>query len=123
MPHNTPQKTSAACDGAMGFLALYTALVLVLLLIGCTGAPTVQAFGNAACPDKCGNLRIQFPFGIGPGCYRDPDFELICNKTTQPPKLFLRDRNTEVVHSIDPSYIYSKSGIYVFEVVWTVKGL
>ncbi|GJM97946.1 hypothetical protein PR202_ga14912 [Eleusine coracana subsp. coracana] len=50
----------------MRFLALDGVLVLFLLLIGCNGAPTVQAFGNAACPETCGNLRFQFPFGIGP---------------------------------------------------------
>ncbi|KDO39343.1 hypothetical protein CISIN_1g044312mg, partial [Citrus sinensis] len=31
-----------------------------------------------ACPDRCGDVGIQYPFGIGAGCYFDESFEVVC---------------------------------------------
>ena len=49
------------------------------------------------CPSSCGNVDITYPFGVGPGCFRQ-GFELTCNYTTQPPKLFLGNSTTQVNH-------------------------
>ncbi|KAH7838774.1 hypothetical protein Vadar_030987 [Vaccinium darrowii] len=35
-----------------------------------------------SCPDKCGNLTIPFPFGIGKHCYLDETFGVECNKSS-----------------------------------------
>nr|GMD99822.1 wall-associated receptor kinase 5-like [Ipomoea batatas] len=36
------------------------------------------------CKEKCGNLTIAYPFGIGkPGCYLDKPFRVYCNSSTQ----------------------------------------
>ncbi|TVU04450.1 hypothetical protein EJB05_49976, partial [Eragrostis curvula] len=47
----------------------------------------------AHCPSTCGDVDIIYPFGIGPGCFRQ-GFELTCDHTSQPPKLYFLGNNT-----------------------------
>ncbi|CAL4924299.1 unnamed protein product [Urochloa decumbens] len=44
------------------------------------------------CQDKCGNISIPYPFGINAGCFLQ-GFEVVCNGTFEPPRLFLAADN------------------------------
>lgn len=67
------------------------------------------------CPSRCGNLSFEYPFGIGSGCYRDPDFGLTCDDTVQPPRLYLQDAITEVTDDID-AFTYGSTRFMSFSV-------
>ncbi|KAL6845656.1 hypothetical protein ACP4OV_024479 [Aristida adscensionis] len=80
----------------MAVSAMLETLLLLLLSQFLAAAPmmvlsdTLAPPSPASCASQCGNISIPYPFGIGPGCYRD-GFRLVCNDTYSPPKLFLGD--------------------------------
>ncbi|XP_051151445.1 wall-associated receptor kinase-like 8 [Andrographis paniculata] len=51
------------------------------------------------CPNKCGNLKVPYPFGIGveAGCSINPSFDISCNTSFNPPKAFLGADQFEVL--------------------------
>ncbi|XP_021734429.1 wall-associated receptor kinase-like 1 [Chenopodium quinoa] len=78
-------------------------LCLLLLLLQLESFLWLAAGGNISmpnCPDHCGNVKIPYPFGIGPNCYHDKWYEIICNSNNNSvlsPKPFLRHFNLEVL--------------------------
>ncbi|KAJ4974418.1 hypothetical protein NE237_007592 [Protea cynaroides] len=75
-------------------LVLVLVLLLVLLLIQLsTAATTASPMVKTGCSEKCGNISVPYPFGMGDeNCYRDGSFKVICNSTSyDPPKLFTGD--------------------------------
>ncbi|URD89476.1 OsWAK receptor-like protein kinase, partial [Musa troglodytarum] len=65
---------------------------------GCTEIASTKApFALPSnCTKRCGTIDIEYPFGIGTGCYRE-GFNLTCTySTTKPPRLFLGDGKLEI---------------------------
>ncbi|CAO2148068.1 unnamed protein product [Urochloa humidicola] len=63
-----------------------------------TEAPTQIGLPN--CSTTCGDVRVPYPFGISPGCYR-PGFNLTCDDTSHnPPRLLLNSDGTLQVVAI-----------------------
>jgi hypothetical protein len=42
---------------------------------------------SSNCPDKCGDVHIPYPFGVGAGCSLNQSFALTCDNKTSPPSL------------------------------------
>ncbi|MQM15964.1 hypothetical protein Taro_048917 [Colocasia esculenta] len=68
--------------------------ISVLLLMKILVMTTMPAVAEASttkntllphCQDKCGNITIPYPFGVGEGCFRE-GFEVRCDYSASPPK-------------------------------------
>ncbi|KAK3002820.1 hypothetical protein RJ639_018775 [Escallonia herrerae] len=59
---------------------------VLLLLIFCLLFRIQEATAPIAkpgCQERCGNLIVPFPFGIGAGCYLDKTFRVICSEDAE----------------------------------------
>jgi hypothetical protein len=83
-------------------VAAVAAILLLLLLppppLGAKAARAPAAAGTRSkCTALCGNISIPYPFGVEPGCYHDGGFNLTCDHSYSPPKLFLGDGTVQVL--------------------------
>jgi hypothetical protein len=62
---------------------------------GILHVPSAVELARARCPSACGDVVILYPFGIGAGCFRQ-GFELICDKDTTSPRLFLGNSTIQI---------------------------
>ncbi|XVF11594.1 hypothetical protein REPUB_Repub08aG0040500 [Reevesia pubescens] len=74
------------------FVTRHNSLLIKLkwiVLASFLSSPAAMA-GNAkpGCQQSCGNLTVDYPFGVGKGCFMQ-GFEISCNDSYNPPKPFL----------------------------------
>ncbi|KAL9266081.1 Wall-associated receptor kinase-like 8-like protein [Drosera capensis] len=74
---------------------------LILLIICLLGSMSVAAAFDIArpgCKDTCGNVKIAYPFGIGPECAYSSWYEVVCDASFSPPKPMLQKLNFQVIN-------------------------
>ncbi|CAA3017624.1 wall-associated receptor kinase 2-like [Olea europaea subsp. europaea] len=86
---------------------LFHIFFLLSLLSNTIAVPSHRPPG---CPSRCGNVEIPYPFGIGPYCSMDWNFEIICLNSSNPPKPYLEIEFR--TYEVEPVHI-----TYQFEVV------
>ncbi|XP_047942939.1 wall-associated receptor kinase-like 6 [Salvia hispanica] len=65
-------------------------LPLAIILVLLPSQPTLSnSISRPGCPDRCGNLPIPFPFGVGSDCSLDSSFNISCDNLSNPPKALL----------------------------------
>lgn len=70
--------------------------LLLLLIINLASAANSTA--KPRCNGSCGDVRVPYPFGIGPNCSLNSWFEVSCNETSTPPTILLKRTNMEVLN-------------------------
>ncbi|KAL3754915.1 hypothetical protein ACJRO7_002063 [Eucalyptus globulus] len=59
-----------------------TAFVILMLVLAADAESPSQSLALPGCLDTCGDLTdIPYPFGIGPGCFLAPGYEIDCQRT------------------------------------------
>jgi hypothetical protein len=99
-----------------------TAMGFQMLVATALAVPTALP----GCPESCGDVRVPYPFGIGRGCFRE-GFNLTCDGTRRPPKLFMAD-GVEVLHislpdgtvRVQSRVLWSPGGSAEFNGSWSV---
>ncbi|KAK3154593.1 hypothetical protein QOZ80_2BG0192650 [Eleusine coracana subsp. coracana] len=76
-----------------------------------------SAASLAHCPTSCGNATFLYPFGTAPGCFRQ-GFELTCDDTTHPPRLFWANSTTQML-GMDPTDHYFAYASISFSIAMT----
>uniref|UniRef100_A0A0E0EN39 Protein kinase domain-containing protein n=1 Tax=Oryza meridionalis TaxID=40149 RepID=A0A0E0EN39_9ORYZ len=79
----------------VGSRRVHAQLLILQLLAAVVAAADEPAVPPAkkikSCTTRCGNISIEYPFGVEPGCYHAVGFNLTCDHSYHPPRLFLGD--------------------------------
>ena len=98
--------------------------VVVLFVWACIASPSLAAssVANPGCLETCGDVIVPYPFGIeDPKCAKNESFLLVCNRTTNPPKLYIV--NDIVVYNISVENSTVTTGIDAASVCYDKTGL
>ncbi|KAL9463321.1 hypothetical protein AB3S75_001182 [Citrus x aurantiifolia] len=88
-------------------MAVHNGLVLLhIIMLLCTVEAAAEAL---ACPDRCGDVGIEYPFGIGAECYFDKSFEVVCDNSSGSPKAILQKIGQEISSFVS----YGSSSPYI----------
>ncbi|XP_059666592.1 wall-associated receptor kinase-like 1 [Cornus florida] len=63
-------------------ISIIIIITAVVLLIKEARSAASNSMAKPNCQEKCGNLSVPYPFGIGKGCCRNQMFEVTCNEST-----------------------------------------
>ncbi|CAD6337800.1 unnamed protein product [Miscanthus lutarioriparius] len=96
---------SKLCEGKRLLLLLMGAILILphsTTVHGASAGNFSLALPN--CPEKCGNMSIPYPFGIGKDslgkdCFLKKDFEVICNTSQQAPTIYINTGGGSVPYS------------------------
>ncbi|XP_074572189.1 wall-associated receptor kinase 5-like [Curcuma longa] len=98
----------------MGFADIL--LLLTTLLISLEGSSTSWTMENqnftlpSNCSETCGDIKIEYPFGISHGCFYAVGFNLTCASNFDPPRLLLGDDTIQVRNfDIEKGVVYIES--------------
>uniref|UniRef100_A0A0E0IDZ1 Wall-associated receptor kinase galacturonan-binding domain-containing protein n=1 Tax=Oryza nivara TaxID=4536 RepID=A0A0E0IDZ1_ORYNI len=97
------------------FCCLAASLLMLLLpFFAMAAAAAGGSSSSSNCTTICGGISIEYPFGVEPGCYH-PGFNLTCNHSYSPPRLFLGDGTVQVLEiAIPQATVRINSGRMVF---------
>ncbi|BFG28238.1 hypothetical protein CerSpe_145120 [Prunus speciosa] len=88
----------------LGSMLIIVHLSMVVLLGAAIFTPIAAAAqallpqAKPGCPEKCGNLTIPYPFGIGDGCYLRPEFDITCNQSSTHPTYLTRTNHVSITN-------------------------
>ncbi|KAL3715450.1 hypothetical protein ACJRO7_007222 [Eucalyptus globulus] len=66
----------------MSISAFQILFLMVSLTVQASGAAPLLA--KPSCAETCGDVTIPFPFGIGPRCFEDDWYEIVCHQNNTP---------------------------------------
>ncbi|XP_042038105.1 wall-associated receptor kinase-like 10 isoform X2 [Salvia splendens] len=72
-------------------------LIISIFLLLPPSPLSAALHAKPGCLDRCGDLLIPYPFGVGPKCSLNPHFDINCYNSTDPPKAYFSIMKKQVI--------------------------
>ncbi|XP_050279217.1 putative wall-associated receptor kinase-like 16 isoform X3 [Quercus robur] len=85
--HNNPTSSPWEILGDMGFLETLIRITCVSVILSEFAVAVVgftYPIARPNCSDRCGDMKIPYPFGLREGCYLDHNFFVNCTNSSEP---------------------------------------